>query len=375
MSKINLLKVGILLILCGLLAVSCKKGSSDEPEPEPTPTPTPEPEPEPQPEPEKTEYTLTFDVNGATGSIADLKFTEGNEVKVPDASALTFDKHVFLGWSADKNATKPEYEAGGSYKGKTATLYAIWTELFKIIYHFKDSQKTSEFTAADFSKGEVTIQCEVQLDEDEILVAWKDKDGKSYENGAKLTEAADLDLTAEIKKKEPEKPKTFTLSFDANGATGTIEALTFTENAAIPDASALTFNKHKFLGWSTDPKATKPEYQSGSTYKGESATLYAVWTEVFKITYNFKGTQQATEFTAADFEQGEITIQCEVPLAENEILVWKDKDGNSYENGAKLAKAADLDLTAEISTKEPPVEPKTDGRASTEDWNYKQYEY
>jgi uncharacterized repeat protein (TIGR02543 family) len=217
MRKITLLKLGFMLVLCGLLAVSCSKGSSGGDDPQPTPNnggtnnngsgdngggnggnnnggndngggngnTT-------------TEYTLSFDVNGATGSIEPIKFT--TDAKIPDASVVKYDKHTFLGWSTDKNATSPEYKAGDTYKGKTATLYAIWTEVFKITYTFNDNVKTSEFTAVDFSNGTALINCEVPLKDNEVLV-WKDKDGNTYENGAKVPKAADLDLTADISNK------------------------------------------------------------------------------------------------------------------------------------------------------------------------------
>ena len=176
MRKITLLRFGLMLVLCGILAVSCSKGGGGE-DPQPTPNPNPvnpdpnpdpNPNPNPNPDPNPTEYTLSFDVNGATGSIEAIKFT--SDAKLPDASVVTYDRHSFLGWSTDKNATTPEYEAGATYNGKTATLYAVWTEVFKITYTFNDNKQTSEFTAIDFSKGTALIQCAVTLKDNEVLV-------------------------------------------------------------------------------------------------------------------------------------------------------------------------------------------------------------
>ena len=47
-------------------------------------------------------------------------------------------------------------------------------------------------------------------------------------------------------------------------------------------------------------------------------------------------------------------------------LGWKDKEGKTYQNGTKVPKAADLDLTAEITQ-------KINGGATSEDWQYKDY--
>lgn len=199
MRKKTLLKLSLMLVLCGILAVSCSKssGGGDDPQPNPNQE-NPQQDPKTNPDSGSTEYTLSFDVNGATGSIDPIKFT--TDATLPDASVVKYDKHTFLGWSTTKNATTPEYEAGAKYNGKTATLYAVWTEVFKITYNFNDNKQTSEFTALDFNKGTALIQCAVTLKDNEVLV-WKDKDGNTYENGAKVPQAADLELTADISTK------------------------------------------------------------------------------------------------------------------------------------------------------------------------------
>ncbi|MBP5682625.1 MAG: InlB B-repeat-containing protein [Bacteroidales bacterium] len=208
MKKYSLLALGIAIVLCGLLAVSCSKssGGSDDPTPNNQNNQNnnqgnqgnQDNQNNNQGNQGSNENTLTFDVNGATGSIEAIKFT--SEAKLPDASVLKFDKHAFLGWSTTKNATSPEFEAGATYKGKSTTLYAVWTEVFKITYNYNNNKQSSEFTAIDFAKGTALIQCKVEIKDNEILV-WKDKDGKTYENGSKVPKAADLELTADISNK------------------------------------------------------------------------------------------------------------------------------------------------------------------------------
>lgn len=51
----------------------------------------------------------------------------------------------------------------------------------------------------------------------------------------------------------------------------------FNQDLKLPDAKP-TRKGYTFLGWSTDPSATSPEYQAGDTYsENKSIVLYAIW--------------------------------------------------------------------------------------------------
>lgn len=72
---------------------------------------------------------------------------------------------------------------------------------------------------------------------------------------------------------------TYTVTFDANGGSGTMEQQTFTPNQPHP-LTTCTFTKegHSFDGWSLT-KDGPVEYQDKASYPATaSATLYAVWT-------------------------------------------------------------------------------------------------
>ena len=72
---------------------------------------------------------------------------------------------------------------------------------------------------------------------------------------------------------------TNTVSFDANGGTGTMEAHSFVNGVAeyLPD-NTFTRDGYNFLGWSTSADATVPTYTDhGQITVVEDMTLYAVW--------------------------------------------------------------------------------------------------
>jgi uncharacterized repeat protein (TIGR02543 family) len=90
---------------------------------------------------------------------------------------------------------------------------------------------------------------------------------------------------------------TTTISFNANGGSGTMEGQLIPENtSAVLTANAFIRNGYTFAGWSASPTGTK-EYDDRAIYKAgagtHSVTLYAVWTEITvsssTVTFNANG--------------------------------------------------------------------------------------
>lgn len=74
-------------------------------------------------------YTIAFNANGGTGSMANVTMTYGVAKNLP-ANTFTRTGYTFLGWSKDKNATTATYADKQSVKdlaaSGTVTLYAVW---------------------------------------------------------------------------------------------------------------------------------------------------------------------------------------------------------------------------------------------------------
>jgi len=72
----------------------------------------------------------------------------------------------------------------------------------------------------------------------------------------------------------------FTVTFDANGGSGTVSALTenFATTITIPSGNALIKLGYTFVGWNTEPDGTGTNYNAGISYMITSdITLYANW--------------------------------------------------------------------------------------------------
>lgn len=83
--------------------------------------------------------------------------------------------------------------------------------------------------------------------------------------------------------------QTFTLSFDANHGTGTMDSCYVVSgiSSTIP-ANAFTRNGYEFRGWATSSDATEVEYRDGGYITLTSdVTLYALWEQVAPVEATF----------------------------------------------------------------------------------------
>lgn len=79
---------------------------------------------------EKATYTISFDANGGSGSVASITAEEGSQVKLPSVEGkLAMDDYYFAGWSTAKNMTGTSYGDGATITlNSNITLYAKWTD-------------------------------------------------------------------------------------------------------------------------------------------------------------------------------------------------------------------------------------------------------
>ena len=79
---------------------------------------------------------------------------------------------------------------------------------------------------------------------------------------------------------------TYTISYDANGGTGTMgDQTAFSNNSAVIATNAFTYSGHNFIGWNTAADGSGASYADGASVMNLTtingvATLYAQWEEV-----------------------------------------------------------------------------------------------
>ena len=110
------------------------------------------------------------------------------------------------------------------------------------------------------------------------------------------------------------KPATFTVTFNANGGTGSLTAQTASSptNLSLFSTGTMAYAGHTFTGWNTLANGSGTAYADGASYPfASSTTLYAQWTanaSVYAPTMGWlavlnslAGTQNLGENAAANF--------------------------------------------------------------------------
>ncbi len=183
-------------------------------------------------------------------------------------------------------------------------------------------------------------------------------------------------------------PHTYTVSFDANGGTGTMGSQKFqVGNAQALSANAFQNANGSFVGWALEKDATQAAYTDGQSVtdlagKGETVTLYAVWSG-YTYTVVFDGNGA----TNGSMLQQNMVLGQEAKLTANaftkgwqyEFLGWatdKNAEAPTYTDGQNVADLAGAGETVTLYAvwgpwQVPDVEPEAADDLVLEDVNDK----
>ena len=240
--------------------------------------------------------TITFNLNGGTGTTPpSISTTSDTLVLLPTQPIVTPVGYTFGGWNTWLNGYGTTYAAGSSQKFSTSTtLYAKWDPLpvVTISYNINNGTGNVPATMTTTSDRPVTLSTQGNL----RRVGYTFGGWNTQANGSGTTYAAGSTLkfstTTTLYAKWTALP-TLTVSFNANGGTGTVPApikTTSDVGATLPEPGNLTRTGYIFAGWSLKP-------DGGGTYGPglpvtitTNTTLYAIWAvPQVTVSYNLNG--------------------------------------------------------------------------------------
>ena len=103
-------------------------------------------------------YTISYNANTGTGTIANTTATYDTNATLPNADAgITKPGYTLKGWSTDSNATEPTYTPGQTVtnltttNNDTITLYAIWKD---------ETAPTNTAPTGTSTTNTITVNCE-----------------------------------------------------------------------------------------------------------------------------------------------------------------------------------------------------------------------
>ena len=262
-----------------------------------------------------TAYQIKYNKNSntATGSITN-QYTgvSGTTMLANEGFKDSYKKLV--GWNTKADGTGTTYSLGQNVNidalGLTnnspeVTLYAMWEDNYCTVVFNKghaDATGTMENQKLDLSVNS-KLNANMFLRTGYAFLGWAlEENGEVvYTDQQLVSQLANNGETVNLY--AVWTFNSYTIEFNNNppanlngeDIAGTMNEQTVLVGASVQlNANNFTHSKYVFLGWSTNPNATTPEYGDRATVRdlttiGESITLYAIWRESFTISFENNG--------------------------------------------------------------------------------------
>ena len=284
-------------------------------------------------------YTVSFDGNGGSGSMADETVEEG-EYALPECEFTAPEGKQFKAWSVDDT----EYDAGASITvSADTTVKAVWEDIPAKTYTVKFSANGGSGKMADVTEVSGIYKlpkCTFTAPEGKQFKAWN-VDEKDYKVGASITVSADITVKAVW-----EDIPTYTINFDSGDGTGTMADTTSEAgDYTLPECSFTAPDGKQFKAWSVDGK----EYAAGATITISADTMIkAVWEDI-PVTYTVSFDANGGSGTMADVtvNEGDYTLpECGFTSPEGkEYKAWQIGE-DEYQPNSVYQVNADTVITA-----------------------------
>ena len=245
-----------------------------------------------------TQYTLTYDANGGEGTMDSVDYDEGTEVTLADCGFTAPEGKQFKGWATSSDGA--ETVTSVTMNGET-TVYAIWEDVAKaqVTAYYDANGGSGEMGNIVVDEGDsATLStCGFTAPEGKQFKCWStDPEGQTtYNAGDSIAVTDGMKIYAIWE----DAPKTqVTVTFDANGGEGTMDAVTVDQGTTVTlPTNTFTRSGYTFAGWNTQADGNGSSYvNGGSVTLGANLTLYAKWTTEKYITgiqNNLKATTTA----------------------------------------------------------------------------------
>ena len=231
--------------------------------------------------PAPTEFIVTFDGNGGTGSMEPVTVEEGSRYPLPACGFTAPDGQEFKAWEIGGI----EYNAGDDYVvlGNTE-IKALWKDsaviptTFTITFNANGGTGSMEPVTVEEGSRYVLPACGFTAPDGQEFKAWE-IGGIEYNAGDDYVVLGNTEIKA-LWKDSAVIPTTFTITFNANGGTGSMEPVTVEEGSRypLPACGFIPPVNMQFSGWALS--ADGSVIADGAIMVTSNITLYAIWEPV-----------------------------------------------------------------------------------------------
>ena len=228
-----------------------------------------------------TTFTITFNANGGTGSMEPVTVEEGSRYVLPACGFTAPDGQEFKAWEIGG----VEYNAGDGYVvlGNTE-IKALWKDstviptTFTITFNANGGTGSMEPVTVEEGSRYVLPACGFTAPDGQEFKAWE-IGGVEYNAGDGYVVLGNTEIKA-LWKDSTVIPTTFTITFNANGGTGSMEPVTVEEGSRypLPTCGFIPPVNMQFSGWALS--ADGSVIADGAIMVTSNITLYAIWEPV-----------------------------------------------------------------------------------------------
>ncbi len=197
---------------------------------------------------------------------------------------------VFAGWASEPEGEVLYSDGSAIILESDLDLYAVWAGAYTVTFDNNGSQSAVS-VAQGYAIGVANIPTPAAVT-GYIFDGW-------YQGKNKLS--AEIRITGDQVYTAKWQPVTYRIRFDANGGSGSMEALqaVYDETVTLPE-NAFTRTGYSFRGWATSSYSSSPNYQPGGTVRNlknvqdSEQVLYAIWSGNpvnVTVDLNYKGAE------------------------------------------------------------------------------------
>ena len=281
-------------------------------------------------------YTVKFDVNGSTAE-APTSISATYNGKYGTLPTINRTGYTFIGWFTGKT-DGTQIKTGDKVTITANTiLYAHWkANTYKITFNGNGGTPSTSSLTVTYDGKYGTLPTATR--DGYTFTGWftSSTDGTKIESTSTVKIAKDTTLYAQW------TPNTYTVTYDANGGTGTMATDTATYDVNYT-AKENTFTRtgYTFAGWNENADGTGTSWTNyiGKPWKWtytKSITLYAQWTpNTYTVAYDANGGTGTMTTDTATYDANYITKANEFTRTGYVFLGWNEKadgTGTSWTN-------------------------------------------
>ena len=304
------------------------------------------------------EHTISFDGNGAQGSMDSVVKDQGSTYVLPECLFEVPANKEFVGWKVGNDAVirQPGYEL-------TVSADVVITAQWKNIEHtISFAANGGTGTVADVTKDQGSVYalpaCGFTAPENKEFIGWKiNGTGELLLPGTQITVSEDIQLVAQW------QTITHTVTFNGNGGQGSVDAVNKDQGSTyvLPENTFVAPNDKEFAGWKVNGQGEVLLPGTQITIS-DDVELIAQWNEVVKYIVSFDGNGGTGVMSTVLVEEGETYTLPANPFTApegKEFAGWKvNGEGELLEAGAQITVSDDVQLVAQWKDLPAPVDPE-----------------